>query len=352
MISLLQLTRQVVDSPISRNEIARLRRQAEWRNPWMTRASYMLIAFASIMASLPLWMTITDDFPTYLLLPLIAASVYAVHIMTAARTLILAVHSVTQEQKPGAWDNLFLTGLDARLILLSKWYAVMSYVWLKHVLAALLKVGLVYGLVQFFDVINLSGCMKHFGEVLCYGSYPYYQVRMYPGDPPVRLVMLGAVMLVSYGLLEAGLLTALGIASSLITAKHHSVGFVIAGIVRVVLVLAAVSSWQFIEQHGSPFLSNITTPYVNAQLPRFSSSVQSAAHNLSETMQLTLSTLADNASILVSDLMRPFAPPSHLLRRMVALSCGLGLYVVLLSLFLRLGVALMIRLGALRPIDP
>jgi hypothetical protein len=351
MFPSLALHRHIFNGPILRNEIAYLRSHTHNRNPWLRRAGYTLIAFATIMASLPLWIYITDDFPTYLLLPPMVVAIYGVQLMVSARTLILAAHIASRERQTGTWDSLVLTGIDARQILLSKWWAVMLHVWPGHVLAALLRGGLAYGLTQFFDAVNLQGCSIHFGNTLCYYSYPYYQGRLYPGYPSAKLLVIGIVILIGFALIEAGFLVVLGLFNSVMAGQHRNAALSLATGFRITLILIAVASWQAIRDHGSQLSYNFIAPITGsfAWDNRFSTSAWSGTLEVIHTVQLAIFTLADNATVLITDLMRPYAPSIHILRRLTAATCGIGLYAALILLILRLAQHIMIRRGALPP---
>jgi hypothetical protein len=352
MFTFITASQRLLNNPVSHAELAYLRRQAIWSNPWIRRARYTLIALATIFATLPLWITLTDDFPTYLLIPIMIAAIYLVHWMVVGRTVIVAAHTVSHEQVPGAWDNLFLTGLDGRQIVMGKWWAVVWYMWPQHVMAALLKAGLVYGMAQFFDAMNLSGCFKHVSHVFCYYSYPLYQGRLYPGDPSVRMALLGLAILVGYGLLETGLLSALGIMGSLLMRDHRHVGVAAAAIARIALVFIAIGSWQFIDRYRWRIHAHILEPFMTTQPMRFTDSVGSATLELINIGQLTLFTLADDGGAVTTDLLRPYAPSSHVLRRLISVICGLGMYAVLIALGLRFAERVIVRRGALRHVDP
>lgn len=355
MFPSLTLLKRIFNGPILRNDIAYLRAHTRNHNPWLRRAGYVLVAFASIMASLPLWIYITDDFPTYLLLPPMVVAIYGVQLVVSAHTLILATHIANRERQTGTWDSLVLTGIDARQILLSKWLAVMLQVWPGHVLAALLRSGLAYGLVQLFDVINFGGCAKYFSAPLCYFSYPWG--RMDGALPSLPLILLSFVVLVIFGLLEAGLLVALGSFGAWSTQEHRNAAVAIGATIRVVLMLVVAYSWQLINYYGSPISNRIIEPYIIPYASnqvwgvpyRFSSSLYSATVELTYAAQLTLSTVADNGTVIITDLMRPNAPPIHVLRRLAAISYGLGLYFVLILLLLQLTKRFLVRRGALYP---
>lgn len=355
-----------IGGPICRTEIKFLR-QADWTNPWIRRGSRALIAFAILVASLPLWIYITDDFPTYLLLPLMGIVIYAVQFMVGIRCLMLATYTISREWQLGTWDSLVLTGANAKKILLGKWWAVMCRVWPMCIPAALLRAGFVYGLVQFFVVVSTGGCFKISGGPLCYYTnipVPIYGVDYsYPYNypyPSLWFILFSILLLVGFGLLEAGLLTALGILSALLAHRHQTLGITIAGIARITLILLAVGSWQFVELHRMDIRNTLYesfsswTNYWNSSYSRqyrFLDSLLDASVYLPDTLQLTISSLGDDGVLAITDFMRPAAVLNFRLQRALAILCGLGMYATLLSLCLGLAERLMVRAGALRAGD-
>lgn len=63
----------------------------------------------------------------------------ALHFMLMFRTLALTANSITREAQGNTWELLVLTGLDARQIVLGKWWATVRRMWRLYAVLALLR---------------------------------------------------------------------------------------------------------------------------------------------------------------------------------------------------------------------
>jgi ABC-type Na+ efflux pump permease subunit len=86
-------------------------------------------------------------------------ALYAVVTMV---TVGLAGNSITRERHGRTWDALLLTNIDARQIVLGKWWATLMALWGDHLMIGLLRIGLIaYLLVAFSEVIPTVGDLPH-----------------------------------------------------------------------------------------------------------------------------------------------------------------------------------------------
>src|SRR5258708_40144934 len=101
MFPFLAVSKRIFDSPLRRAETLRLRQVTKSRFAWLRRLSYIVMAFATIMATVPLWFFVTDDYPTYFLIPLMFMPIVAAQVFVGVRTILLASSSMRREIKPG-----------------------------------------------------------------------------------------------------------------------------------------------------------------------------------------------------------------------------------------------------------
>lgn len=77
--------------------------------------------------------------PVYVLVP----ATTMIHVLLLYRTNAVAVNAIAREKSDNAWEMLILTGVNARQIVLGKWWATVRYVLRDYWLLAGLRVGLV-----------------------------------------------------------------------------------------------------------------------------------------------------------------------------------------------------------------
>jgi hypothetical protein len=68
---------------------------------------------------------------------------FALYIVVTLVTLALAARSISREYESGTWDNLLLTNMSARQIVLGKWWATLRALWGDHLLVLVLRLGFV-----------------------------------------------------------------------------------------------------------------------------------------------------------------------------------------------------------------
>jgi hypothetical protein len=68
---------------------------------------------------------------------------FALYIVVTLVTLALAARSISREYESGTWDNLLLTNMTARQIVLGKWWATLRALWGDHLLVLALRLGFV-----------------------------------------------------------------------------------------------------------------------------------------------------------------------------------------------------------------
>lgn len=93
----------------------------------------------------PLWSLQLNLLPAAindLLLVLLTTMMISMHVVLVLVTMSLAANAITRERRGLTWEPLLMTGLDARQIVLGKWWASVSTMWTDFLLLAALRVGL------------------------------------------------------------------------------------------------------------------------------------------------------------------------------------------------------------------
>ena len=83
----------------------------------------------------------TNDLPAWFralaVLSVIAA--LTLHFRRVFQTLALSANSIARERNANNWDMLVLTGIDARKIVLGKWWATVRHMWRPYVMLGILR---------------------------------------------------------------------------------------------------------------------------------------------------------------------------------------------------------------------
>jgi len=149
---------------------------------------------------------------------LLVAMNLAMYLVLTMITLALASNSISREKRGKTWDNLLLTGVDARQIVWGKWWATLAALWGDHAAAALLRLGIVA-----WGVAVLGG------EALYQPIIPFLPTML-------SYLVAGALLLVGYAVVDAALTAALGLLIPL-TRFDNAAAFVIVFATRLVLTL-------------------------------------------------------------------------------------------------------------------
>lgn len=117
---------------------------------------------------------------------------FALYGVVTLITLGLSAQSITREKSGGTWDTLVLTNIDARTIVLGKWWASLRALWGDHFMVLLLRLGIL-------------------GQVLLF-------IRQNAGNLPldvsvgVALVIPATLLIIAITVLDAAFTVALGVA--------------------------------------------------------------------------------------------------------------------------------------------
>ncbi|MEP7289463.1 MAG: hypothetical protein ABI947_27250 [Chloroflexota bacterium] len=332
MDAFLSFRKSYIDSPIARAELLYLRRIDKGRNRWLRWVNRLPIVVAVFANLVPVWLPLLPSIRTDICAVLMIVATYTVQLNVALRTLTLASHTIARETQSDSWDSLVLTGLDARQIVLSKWWTVLRCVWKDHLAAALLKIGLVYGLLQYFTFVTPVSCYSHLGGVLCdRQNYGYTQI--YPYYSPAIALITVILILVVFGLAEAGLLAALGICTCMYAKKQRIIGLAWAVVTRGILALAVIAFWVVLAMQLQSmavrlrYNANATAVWQLKPFERM---------HIIESAQVTLFPLADGGTTIVTNLVRWNSDVNHVVERFINIGVVLGLYGLLTRICLRM----------------
>lgn len=118
----------------------------------------------------------------------------ALYVVVLLVTLGLSASSITRERTGKTWDNLVLTNMDSRRIVLGKWWASVIAMWGDHLMIGLLRLGLVAWLVISYE--------RYLGLPPAAFSLPAH----------IGYIPLLTLIVCAYTVLDATFTTALGVA--------------------------------------------------------------------------------------------------------------------------------------------
>jgi ABC-type Na+ efflux pump permease subunit len=127
------------------------------------------------------------------------------HLYLIFNTMSLAAHSITREKEAQTWEMLILTGIDARQIVLGKWWAIVQYQLPRYVLLSVLRMGMVA-----IVGIVVSTAFSPF-------PYSYYNIQTQLAHP-VTIVFVGVIGF-AFSAANLGLCAACGIMASAISKR-------------------------------------------------------------------------------------------------------------------------------------
>jgi hypothetical protein len=223
---------------------------------------------------------------------------------------------------------LALTNVDARQLILSKWWATVRGVWFYHVLAGVLKVGLACGIAQFFhSELRPWSAEPSVRQAFNYISYnqPY---DYFPINPNWHAVLRAAVILVLFGLVEAGLLAAIGLLSSLSLRKIGSVQLMVGIGLRVLPILATLLLVNKVSEYAYGYARYRW--YMDSPNAYITTNESINRTILFESAQVVGTTQIDGGVLASTNLLR-VQPMRHyfLVRAFVNIGIGMGIHIMM-----------------------
>ena len=146
------------------------------------------------------------------------------HFSTLSKTLALASDTVLREKSVGTWDTLILTDVDARQLVLGKWWAVVCMTWRSFAWLAILRAttSVLLG-VLIFSMDN---------------NYILWFDRQ-PAASPLLDIFFAVMLMVSFTMMNGLFTAAAGVMASFL-GRTNSPGLVTAQAVRMTVALLPV----------------------------------------------------------------------------------------------------------------
>lgn len=354
MLPFLASPRRYIFSPPAQLELAYLRRQMTQRGRWLRILDGVFVLLCLWVATLPLQMYVTHQKRGWMLVMMFVIS--GLHLSVWLRTLLLAGNSITREKIH--WDEFVLTGLDARQIILGKWWAIVRYTAASHFFVAILRLGLALAYAQYMHAGFAPLKCPFGGAAFCHVSWGYdyltngfsIQYQYSELQPQLWKIGLALGVLLVFALLEVALLAALGICTALFSSRHLRA--LVAILLRGILFIGAVLSifateinWRIVNSISE---YDCSTYYYPGQFPF----ICPEWALILETTEIGLATLGDNGNFIAAMVMRPVGNDVFVLRNIAGSgTIGLTVYIFLIWLCLRVAQFWVVRQHALRPVD-
>jgi hypothetical protein len=351
-------TKRFTNNPIARAELAHLRRQHD--NRWLQLIDRILLIPALGLAPIPFLTYINSTNLNLYLVMLIAIVSFCIWI--EVRMVIVAVNSVWRQRRADTWESLILTGIDARQIVLGKWWAVVRQTWRSYVHLAALKLALACGIMQYLNIyprwIDIE--IDNINRAFYYMSYQNYAATVpLAWNPGITAFIIGALVATFFSLAEDILTVAVGMLVSLVVRRMNTIGMIVSAILRVVLGVVGIvlvfwirdleiRAWR--ERHNWQVYWGCDGEYFRKQTDYYNWCVEErVARRIFETLQVSASSLADNGLLLAANILRPIGSPLFVLRNVASAILGLGIYAILTWMCLRFAQFLAVRQGASPP---
>ncbi len=291
-------------------------------------------------AAFPLWFYITTDYTR--LLAAFAVVIFAGHFVINTRTLVIATRALSRDFLPDRWQTLISGDLDARHIVLGKWWAVVRHVWRWHLLTGIMKAGLALALAQHIHDSALRGICSSPFHFLCY-------VNPYPDDttniqPALYKVVLAFFIVMGYSVLEPGLITALGFLAALVARfRRVSPGFV-AIILYLLLIVAVIGLAVELDWYTTKL-----APYI----PRYWDMDRIHEAGIINAGVVGLPLIGDGGTLVAANLLRPYEPSGfNTVRNVVVAIFSFMIYGAGIGGMLRLVRIIAVKYGAVPPPKP
>jgi ABC-type transport system involved in multi-copper enzyme maturation permease subunit len=326
----------LVNKSIVQQELAHLK-HATSRRWYILPLLVSVFLLAVPLISAPLVPQTFNSFTIFIDAQLIAAfaGAHLFFVIVCVRTAAIATSVLNREFVSGNWEMLILTGISARRIIWSKWWAVLRYMGIVYVVAALLRLGF-WIIVVTIQPYNLF--LFNFDDGLCFRFRSFLGPYCSRIDLFIRPISLQYLLLSGASLLA---FTALGLTCASVFRHKPNIQVLSALMFRAILMLILVSIVYFgthslnvretmvgiadesvFCDRGEPIFADCAEVYQKRNVLR-----------ILETVQITLFNLVDNGSLQQLNLLHP-ATLGSLARNGIAAVASLMLYAALIALLM------------------
>lgn len=272
---------------------------------------------------------LTFILPAFVLIPITVV----MHFRLILSTLTYSADSIAREKRIGSWEILLLTPIDARQIVLGKWWAVVRSLWRSYLHLVLLRVGCIIWIG--LSVSRISGAVP-----------PYFYINSYYGDPPTIMnFVLPMLVILVLTFANGGFSAAIGILASLLN-KRSSVSMVIAIVLRLVVLIASIIAILWIGYRVFYSFWTYDTYSSNSYYD------DSSIYMVLSIFQTAGGSLFDNGSSVASLLVTPvsvYLPSDSRISYLVGLLLALLYYVIAGGIVLRIAQFVAVRQNILPP---
>jgi hypothetical protein len=229
----------IVHNPVTRAELTHLQRSqpAQRFVRFWARRFVLTIAVIWSLTIIGIHLSLATSQPEiyesqnlgaydWMLQPLIALTALAlvIHFSTLYRTLTIGGNTIVREKEVGAWENIILTRIGSRRLILGKWWAVVRMTWRDFAVLGIIRAGAVVGFGTMILANHTSQLLVLTGEK---SSNPAMDILLAP--------MFVMALTVVNGLFTA----AAGVTGSLLT-RSNSPGVLTAQAIRMGTALIPV----------------------------------------------------------------------------------------------------------------
>ncbi len=274
-------------------------RDIRWSFIWLR---VLPLSILTLVALIPTRYYVTEDRADWL--TIIGILLFLPRPILALRTIVSAVGSVNDEMRANRWDVLILTGISARKIVWGKWLYVVRQTAFDHVTFALLHIGFALAVAQYMNVVFYGKPL--ISQILL--NYRYLGAWNLYLNPSPTVFIIGFCVIVLFGLLECGLVCAIGVATAFIW-KRQVFGAYLLGVAHYITLLMVVFGIWFYTVAGSGWDSyQKNFCFGNWNWGSASCGILSwrTYNRIFDTLQIAFFTPLDQGTLLAANIMRPY----------------------------------------------
>lgn len=269
----------------------------------------------------------------------------------AIRTFVCASWLVRQERNAAAWQDITLTGLDARQLVLGKWWVIVRYMWKHYRVLLVLKVFVAYALATHFYYSSSATCTWGL-NAFCYG-YPTFLPDTIPAlrIPFVYapLMAIAIMLLILFTLMETALVAAIGLLTTYLWKRRN--GVIPGTFLRFWLIFFAMTLLIAGNQQRNLAERKVAVRNCDCYEAWKAEIQPSYEIDMVETLQTAVSTLMDGGTLMATQFMRGQIGENNtilfIIRSLGAAFGGLILNCILLWVFIRAAVKQVVDQGGI-----